>query len=175
MPDRLHRCRLLLGEEKLAKLQRATVMVVGCGAVGSFAIDALARSGVGHIILVDFDKIEESNINRQMFATQNTLEQKKTAAAREHIATISPNIKVTELDIFFDKNTLPPVSPDFVIDAIDTVTSKVALYEWCEQNDIPFISSMGAARKTDPTQVKIAKLSKTVACPLARQIRYHVY
>ena len=171
MPDRLHRCRLLLGEEKLAKLQRATVMVVGCGAVGSFAIDAIARSGVGHIILVDFDKIEESNINRQMFATQNTLGQKKTAATREHIAAISPNIKVTELDIFFDKNTLPSVCPDFVIDAIDTVASKVALYEWCEQNDIPFISSMGAARKTDPTQVKIAKLSKTVACPLARQIR----
>lgn len=171
MPDRLHRCRLLLGEENLAKLQRATVMVVGCGAVGSFAIDAIARSGVGHIILVDFDKIEESNINRQMFATQNTLGQKKTAVAREHIAAISPNILVTEMDVFFDKNTNPPTRPDFVIDAIDTVASKIALYEWCEQNNIPFISSMGAARKTDPTQVKIAKLSKTVACPLARQIR----
>ena len=171
MPDRLHRCRLLLGEDKLAKLQRATVMVVGCGAVGSFAIDALARSGVGHIILVDFDEIEESNINRQIFATQNTLGQKKTAVAREHIAAISPNIKVTELDVFFDKNTLPPLRPDFVIDAIDTVASKVALYEWCEQNDVPFISSMGAARKTNPASVKIAKLSKTYACPLAKQIR----
>lgn len=171
MPDRLHRCRLLFGGENLAKLQRATVMVVGCGAVGSFAIDALARSGVGHIILVDFDKIEESNINRQMFAIQNTLTHKKTTAAREHIAAISPDIRVTELDIFFDKNTLPPVRPDFVIDAIDTVASKIALYEWCEQAGIPFISSMGAARKTDPIQIKIAKLSKTVACPLARQIR----
>ena len=174
MPDRLHRCRLLMGEENLAKLQRATVMVVGCGAVGSFAIDALARSGVGHIILVDFDRIEESNINRQMFATQNTLGHKKTKIAHEHIAAISPDINVTELDIFFDKNTILTVQPDFVIDAIDTIGSKVALYEWCNQNNIPFISSMGAARKTDPTQVKITKLSKTVACPLARQIRKKV-
>lgn len=171
MSDRLHRCRLLFGEENLAKLKRATVMVVGCGAVGSFAIAALARSGVGHIILVDFDKIEESNINRQLFATQNTLGWRKTAAAHEHIAATSPDIAVTEIDTFFDKNTALPVRPDFVIDAIDTIASKVALYEWCEQNDIPFISSMGAARKTDPTQVKVAKLSKTVACPLARQIR----
>ena len=174
MPDRLHRCRLLLSEEKLAKLQRATVMVVGCGAVGSFAIEALARSGIGHIILVDFDKIEESNINRQLFATQNTLGHKKTRAARERIAAISLDINVTELDIFFDAGTLPPMRPDFVIDTIDTIASKIAIYEWCEQNRIPFISSMGAARKTDPAQVKIAKLSKTIACPLARQIRKSV-
>ncbi len=153
MPDRLHRCRLLVGEENLAKLQHATVMIVGCGAVGSFAIEALARSGIGHIILVDFDEIEESNINRQLFATQNTLGHKKTTAARERIAAISPDIRVTELDIFFDAGTLPPMLKD------------------CSFNDIPFISSMGAARKTDPAQVKIAKLSKTIACPLARQIR----
>ena len=171
MSDRLHRCRLLLGEENLTKLQNATVMVVGCGAVGSFAIDALARSGVGHIILVDFDRVEETNINRQMFATQNTLGQKKTVVAREHIAAISPNILVTEMDIFFDKNTNPPARPNFVIDAIDTVQSKIALYEWCTKNNVPFISSMGAARKTDPTSVKITKLSKTYACPLAKQIR----
>ena len=171
MSDRLHRCRLLIGEENLAKLQKATVMVVGCGAVGSFAISALARSGIGHIILIDFDVIEETNINRQLFATQNTLGQKKTAAAREHIAAISPDIKVTEMDIFFDKDTNLSTHPDFVIDAIDTIKSKIALYEWCEKNKIPFISSMGAARKTDPTSVKIANLSKTFACPLARQIR----
>ena len=171
MSDRLHRCRLLLGEENLSKLQRATVMVVGCGAVGSFAITAIARSGVGHIILVDFDTVEETNINRQLFATQSTLGHKKTAAAREQIAAISPDISVTELDIFFDKNTILDTRPDFVIDAIDTVTSKIALYEWCERNGIPFISSMGAARKTDPSQIKIDKLSKTYACPLAKQIR----
>ena len=171
MSDRLHRCRLLMGEEKLAKLQKATVMVVGCGAVGSFAIAALARSGIGHIILVDFDQIEETNINRQLFATQNTLKQKKTAAAHEHIAAISPDIKVTEADVFFDKDTNLSAHPDFVIDAIDTIKSKIALYEWCEKNNIPFISSMGAARKTDPTSIKITKLSKTFACPLARQIR----
>ena len=171
MTDRLQRTRLLFGPTAIEKLQNATVMVVGCGAVGSFAIEALARSGIGHIILADFDTVEESNINRQLFATQNTLGQKKTVAAHERIAAISQDIKVTELDIFFDKNTTLPVHPDFVIDAIDTIASKVALYKWCEQNNIPFISSMGAARKTDPTLAKIAKLSKTFACPLAKQIR----
>ncbi len=171
MPNRLDRCRLLIGDENLAKLQNATVMVVGCGAVGSFAIEALARSGIRHLILVDFDRFEETNINRQLFATQNTLGQKKVVATREHIATISPDILVTTKDIFFDKDTVLDTHPNFVIDAIDTIQPKIALYEWCIKNDVPFISSMGAARKTDPTQVKIGKLSKTYACPLAKQIR----
>ena len=171
MPDRLHRCRILIGDEKLSKLRNSTVMVVGCGAVGSFAIEALARSGIGHIILVDFDKIETTNINRQLFATQNSIGHKKTSVAHERIDAISPNIKVTELDVFFDKDTAPDVHPNFVIDAIDTIASKIALYEWCRQNSIAFISSMGAARKTDPSMVKIDKLSETFACPLAKQVR----
>ena len=171
MSDQLTRCRMLFGDEKIQKLQSATVMVVGCGAVGSFAAEALARTGIGHIILIDFDTIEESNINRQLFALHSTLGTKKVLVARERIADINPNIKVTALDVFFDKNTTLPDRPDFVIDAIDTVPSKIALYRWCNKNNMPFISSMGAARKTDPTKIKIDKISKTFACPLAARIR----
>ena len=171
MSDRLHRIRLLFGNEKLEKLERATVMVFGCGAVGSFAIESLARCGVGHLVLLDFDTIAESNINRQIFATESTLGRKKTDIARERIADINPNIKVTVFDMFFDNKSCLSIRPDFVIDAIDTVDSKIAIYRWCKQNKIPFISSMGAARKTDPSKIKIDKISRTFACPLAARIR----
>lgn len=171
MSDRLHRIRLLLGDEKLEKLERATVMVFGCGAVGSFATESLARCGVGHLVLLDFDTVAESNINRQIFATESTLGRKKTDIARERIADINPNIKVTVFDMFFDNKSCLGIRPDFVIDAIDTVDSKIAIYRWCKQNKIPFISSMGAARKTDPSKIKIDKISRTFACPLAARIR----
>ena len=174
MTDRLHRIRLLLGDEKLQKLRHSTVMVFGCGAVGSFAIEALARSGVGNIIVLDFDTVEETNINRQLFALGSTLGQKKVDIAKQKIADINPEIKVTALDMFFDENSKIDVLPDFVIDAIDSVPSKIALYEWCQKNKIPFISSMGAARKTDPTKIKIDKISRTFACPLAATIRKKV-
>lgn len=171
MPDQLTRCRMLMGDEKIQKLQNATVMVVGCGAVGSFAIEALARTGIGNIIVIDFDTVEESNINRQIIATISTLNRKKVDIIQERIADINPRINVDALDIFFDENTALPVHPDFVIDAIDTIPSKIALYRWCNKNNVPFISSMGAARKTDPTKIKIDKMSKTFACPLAARIR----
>ena len=171
MSDRLHRIRLLFGNEKLEKLERATVMVFGCGAVGSFATESLARCGVGHLVLLDFDTVAESNINRQIFATESTLGRKKTDIARERIADINPNIKVTVFNMFFDNKSCLSIRPDFVIDAIDTVDSKIAIYRWCKQNKIPFISSMGAARKTDPSKIKIDKISRTFACPLAARIR----
>lgn len=171
MSDQLNRLQMLIGDDKIAKLQNATVMVVGCGAVGSFAIESLARCGVGNIILVDFDTISKTNINRQLFALHSTLGIPKTLVARERIADINPDINVTTFNIFWDENTTPDIHPDFVIDAIDSVESKIALYRWCNANDIPFISSMGAARKTDPTKIRIAPISKTFACPLAARIR----
>ena len=172
--NRLHRITLLIGNEAVKKLQKSTVMVVGCGAVGSFAIESLARSGVGHIILVDFDKIEESNINRQLFALDSTIGKSKVDVANMRIADINPKIKVDTFNMFFDENTVLDVKPDFVIDAIDTVPSKIALYIWCSDNNIPFISSMGAARKTDLTKIKIGTISKTTVCPLASKIRHQV-
>lgn len=171
MADRLARIKLLLGDENVKKLQNATVMVVGCGAVGSFAIEALARSGVGHLVVVDFDKIEESNINRQLFALTSTVGTPKVSVAAARVRDINPDAVVDTFDMFFDDAHAPDVFPDFVIDAIDSVPSKIALAAWCQARNIPFISSMGAARKTDPTQIKITRLSKTTVCPLAAKIR----
>ena len=171
MSDRLHRTRLLFGDTGIEKLQKATVMIVGCGAVGSFAVEALARTGVGKLIIIDSDVIEESNINRQIFATDTTIEMPKVDVARARIHDINPDILVTAIRTFFDDSTELNVTPDFVIDAIDTVPSKIALYKWCVARNTPFISSMGAARKTNPSCIKIAKLSKTTVCPLAAKIR----
>ena len=171
MSDRLHRTRLLFGDTGIEKLQKATVMIVGCGAVGSFAVEALARAGVGNLIIIDSDVIEVSNINRQIFATDTTIEMPKVDVARARIHDINPDILVTAIRTFFDDSTELNVTPDFVIDAIDTVPSKIALYKWCVARNIPFISSMGAARKTNPSCIKIAKLSKTTVCPLAAKIR----
>lgn len=172
--DRLHRITLLLGKDAVSKLKKSTVMVVGCGAVGSFAVEALARSGVGHLIVIDSDVVEESNINRQLFALDSSVGKTKVSVAAKRIADINPDIKVDSLNIFFDENTVLNLKPDFVIDAIDSVQSKIALYKWCENNHIPFVSSMGAARKTDLTKIKIGKISKTTVCPLASKIRHIV-
>lgn len=170
--NRLHRITLLLGKDAVMKLEKSTVMVVGCGAVGSFAIEALARSGVGHIIVIDFDKVEESNINRQLFALSSTIDKTKVEVAKARIHDINPNIRVDSFDLFFDDKTDLDIKPDFVIDAIDSVQSKIALYKWCLKNKIPFVSSMGAARKTDISKIKIDKISKTSVCPLASKIRH---
>lgn len=172
--DRLHRLRLLLGNHALDKLRESTVMVVGCGAVGSFAIEALARSGIGHLILIDSDRIEESNINRQLFALVSTVGKDKVEVAKERVKDINPDIQVDAIKIFFDDKTELSFLPDFVIDAIDTVESKIALYKWCESKSIKFISSMGAALKMDSSKIIIDKISRTKVCPLAKKIRGQV-
>ena len=169
--DRLHRTRMLLGDCGIARLKDATVMVVGCGAVGSFAIEALARSGIGHIILIDNDIVEESNINRQLFALDSTLGRPKVEVAAARIHDINPEICVEALRLFFDKDTHLASRPDFIIDAIDTAPSKIALAQWAISHGIPFISSMGAARKKDITHIRVARLSKTTVCPLAARMR----
>ena len=168
---RLNRTRLLFGDNVVQKLQNSTVMVVGCGAVGSFAIEALARTGVGHIVVVDFDVVEESNINRQLFALSSTLGMSKVDVARQRILDINPDARVDAFNLFFDADTQLPVQPDFIIDAIDSVESKVALYKWVFEQGVPFISSMGAASKLNPVQIKVSRISKTCVCPLAARIR----
>lgn len=169
--DRLHRTRLLFGETGVDKLRASTVMVVGCGAVGSFAVEALARTGIGHIVVVDFDNIDPTNINRQLFALDSTVGTPKVDIARARIHDINPDTRVTAYNIRWDGATDVDVRPDFVIDAIDDVPAKVALYKWCTKHDIPFISSMGAALKMDVGQVRIARLSQTCVCPLAARVR----
>ena len=168
---RLNRTRLLFGDTATQKLQNATVMVVGCGAVGSFAIEALARTGIGRLVVVDFDRYDETNINRQLFATETTLHLPKVQVAQSRIHDINPDIQVTAINAYFDADSDIPLCPDYIIDAIDTVESKVALYKWAHARKIPFVSSMGAASKTDPTQIRIAPISRTTVCPLASRVR----
>ncbi len=169
--DRLHRTRLLIGDDGVAKLRATTVMVVGCGAVGSFAIEALARAGIGHLIVIDCDTVEESNINRQLFATDSTVGMPKVDVAAARIRDINPETRVDAIQMFWDADSDIDARPDFVIDAIDSVDSKIALYRWCNKNKIPVIASMGAARKFDPTCIAAAKLSQTSVCPLAARVR----
>ena len=174
MEDRLARTRLLLGDEAMDKLARSTVMVVGCGAVGGFAIEALARSGVGKLILVDFDVVKESNINRQIFALHSTLYQEKAVVARNRIRDISPDIKFEILPVLVNGDTIDEVlyrRIDFVIDAIDTLNPKTILIEQLMARGIPFISSMGAALKTDASKIAIVPMKKTIHCPLAFFVR----
>lgn len=169
--DRLHRTRLMFGDRGLERLHNATVMVVGCGAVGSFAIEALARSGIGTIVIVDFDNVDTTNINRQLFALDSTVGRPKVDVATSRIHDINPTTTVRAYNLFWDRDTDLDERPDFVIDAIDSVESKIALARWASDRKIPIISSMGAALKTDITQIQVASLFHTRVCPLASRVR----
>lgn len=149
-------------------------MVIGCGAVGGYVIEALARSGVGRIIVVDFDVFDISNINRQVLALTSTIGRKKADVAKERILEINPECDVVIKDMFVKTETVPELlemNPDFIVDAIDSLNPKCCLIEELVKASVPFISSMGAARKTDPFQIRYDKLNKTSVCPLARFIR----
>ena len=177
MENRLSRMTLMVGKAGIEKLQHAHVMVVGCGAVGSYAIEALARGGVGHLTLVDFDRIHPSNINRQLFALQSTLNEKKVEVAQRRVYDISPDIRVDVLDLLVNADTVAQITalkPDFVIDAIDSLNPKVCLIEALQRAHIPFVSSMGAALKTKPELVQITKMNKTKNCPLAAFVRKYL-
>lgn len=172
--DRLTRTRMLLGDKGLSRLQNATVMVVGLGAVGGYALEALARSGIGRLVLVDFDVFDESNINRQILALTSTVGQKKTEVARRRVLDINPDCIVETRDMFVNADTLPQlldIPVDFVVDAIDALNPKCCLMEALYERGIPFISSMGAALKTDPSFIKCGTLSASKNCGLAKFIR----
>ena len=174
MQDRFSRMRLMVGKDALKRLQKSHVMVVGCGAVGSYAIEALARAGVGRLTLVDFDKVSVSNINRQLFALSSTVGEKKVYVAKARVLDIAKEIKVKTLDMLVNHETLPKLlkeKPDFVVDAIDSLNPKCCLIEALVNEGIPFVSSMGAALKTDLTKIQITKMKKTINCPLAFFVR----
>ena len=174
MQDRLSRMRLMVGETGIETLKNAHVMIVGCGAVGSYAIEALARAGVGHLTLVDFDTVSISNINRQLFALTSTVGQKKVLVAKNRVKDISSDIQVDCVDLMVNQESLPQllaVQPDFVIDAIDSLNPKCSLIELLVQKNVHFVSSMGAALKTDVSQIKVVKMKKTLNCPLAFFVR----
>lgn len=170
----LTRTRMLLGDDGIVKLQKAKVMLIGLGAVGGYALEALARAGVGHLILVDFDVFDETNINRQILALSSTIGRKKTEVARERVLEINPECRVEIHDVFVNADTLPDLLAepvDYVVDAIDALNPKCCLIEELYRREIPFISSMGAALKTDPAFIKCGSLSASKNCGLAKFIR----
>lgn len=168
------RSALLLGNEALEILKNKTVLVVGIGGVGSFCVEALARTGIGHLILVDKDKVESSNINRQLLATIETIDQVKVIVMKKRIQTLNPECKVDMYDCFYDCSMDEKIFSqkiDFVIDCIDSIKSKQDLAMACIQRDIPFLSSMGTARRLDPSKLEIMELEKTSYDPIAKRMR----
>jgi len=171
---RLMRTKLLLGEEGIKRLEKACVMIVGLGAVGGYALEAVARSGVGKLILVDFDTFDETNINRQILALSSTVGRKKSEVAAERVREINPRCEIMVKDMFVQDDNLGELlalKPDYVIDAIDSLASKCSLIEALSRSGIPFISSMGAALRTETSRIKTASLNQTQNCGLSRQLR----
>jgi tRNA A37 threonylcarbamoyladenosine dehydratase len=171
------RTDLLIGKENREKLNNAHVAVFGIGGVGSFVCEALARAGVGTLTLIDSDTVSESNINRQLIALASTVGRPKTEVMAERIADINADIAVYKHDIFFSEDTADNVDFSqfsYVVDAIDSVSSKLLIIEKCKQFGVPVLSSMGTGNKLDPTAFRIADIKKTSVCPLARVMRYEL-
>lgn len=174
MTTAFSRSERLFGKEAMDKLARSRVAVFGLGGVGGYASEALARSGVGALDLIDGDVFDFTNLNRQIFATCQTIGKYKTEAARERIADINPQCVVTAHRLFYLPETASAVdfAPfDYVIDAIDTVTGKLAIIERATALRIPVISAMGTGNKVDPTRLEVADIFETSVCPLARVMR----
>lgn len=172
--EALSRTELLLGEDAMARLSRANVIVFGVGGVGGHALEALVRSGIGKITAVDPDAISVSNINRQLLATYRTVGMLKVEAARERMTDISPSLEFKALPVFYTEENADLIDLseyDYIIDAIDTVKSKLLLCEKAYNLGVPIISSMGAGNKLDPTAFRVSDVSKTSVCPLARVMR----
>lgn len=174
-PAQFSRLNLLIGEDNLARLSKASVLVCGLGGVGSWAAEGLARSGVGHICLVDFDIVKESNINRQMPALNSTLGQKKTDVMAARLKDINPNAQIDVLDTRLTRENLYEILTrykwDCVIDAIDERQPKLALLKSCVENGIFVISSMGAGNKIDAGAIAVEDLFATAGCPMAKLLR----
>ncbi|MDO4575863.1 MAG: tRNA threonylcarbamoyladenosine dehydratase [Planctomycetia bacterium] len=173
--DRFARTQLFLGNEKFEKLRKARVLVVGLGAVGSYAVEGLARAGIGHLRLVDFDTVQATNINRQLYALDSTLGQLKCDVAAARVRDIHPDCDVQPRNLFVDADTMNALfdgfSPDFAIDAIDALNPKIELMKTLRDRGIPALSSMGAALRTDPSQIVLGKLEDVKGDPLAKMLR----
>lgn len=175
--ERHARLKLILREEGLEKLFGATVLVLGLGGVGSACAEALARGGVGRLVILDCDVIEESNINRQALAFSSTLGRRKPEVMAEMIHEINPDCQVTVRDIKLMPDNVSDVlsalpRPDYVLDCIDTISQKLAVAQWCAERGIYLLSAMGAANKLDPSHLRVAQIRRTQNCPMAKVIRH---
>lgn len=174
MQHKFSRTELLIGKSALAKLSQSTVIIFGIGGVGSYTAEALARAGVGHLILVDYDEICLTNINRQLHALHSTIGKAKVDVMKNRILDINPKAKVDAVKEFFSAENAESFlgqKPDYVVDAIDTVSGKVALAKECSQRNIPLIASMGAGNRLSAENYRITDLSKTSGDPLAKAVR----
>ena len=174
MLTQFSRTELLFGKEAMDKLAGSKVAVFGIGGVGGYVCEALVRSGVGAFDLIDDDKVCLTNLNRQIIATRSTVGKYKTDVMRDRMIDINPNVEVEVHKCFFlpeNADDFPWDSYDYVVDAVDTVTAKIALVMKCKEKNIPIISSMGAGNKLDGSQFKVADIYKTKVCPLAKVMR----
>lgn len=174
MDDQLERLRRLVGDAKIERLRNSKVIVFGLGGVGGYVVEALARSGVGELAIVDSDRVCLSNLNRQIYALHSTLEELKVDVAEKRIHDINPDCKVTKYPVFYLPETAEQIDLahfDYIVDCIDTITAKLELVSRADENKLNIISSMGTGNKLDPSKLQIADISKTSVCPLARVMR----
>lgn len=174
---RFSRIEKVIGKTNLKLLQSKKVLILGCGGVGGYVCEALARSGVGNLILVDYDTVDESNINRQIIALDSTLGKLKVDVLAERVLDINKACKVDKYNLFVNKdniNFLLNMEVDFIVDACDCITTKKEIIKRCLEKKIPFISCMGTGNKLDPSKLEIIDIRKTVNDPLARIIRKYV-
>lgn len=173
----LSRTELLIGKDALDKLAKSKVMVFGVGGVGSFTVEALARAGVGNLILVDDDTVCLTNLNRQIHATYKTISKNKVEVMKERVLSVNRNCNVETIQVFVTPDNLEEIIPDdvdYVVDAIDTVSAKIALAVYCEQKGIKLMSSMGTGNKLNPAEFKVTDIYNTKVCPLAKVMRYEL-
>ena len=171
MDEKFLRTEMLIKNEGMEKLKDSKVAIFGLGGVGSFVCEGLARSGVGNFVLVDFDKVDESNINRQLIATTKTIGQYKVDLMKERILEINPDAKVEVYREFYTKDSkIDIITEDlsYAVDCVDTIMAKIEIICNCDAIDVPVISAMGAGNKLDPTQFEVADIYETSVCPLAR-------
>ncbi|MGN0533550.1 MAG: ThiF family adenylyltransferase [Eubacterium sp.] len=174
MADRFSRTQMMFGKEAMKRLAESRVAVFGVGGVGGFTVEALARSGIGAIDIIDNDTVSVTNINRQIIALESTVGQLKTEAAKCRLLDINPDLRVNAVNAFYSPESSSDFDLsvyDYVVDAIDTVSGKIELALQAQAAGVPIISSMGAGNKTDPTRFEVSDIYKTSVCPLAKVMR----
>ena len=175
--DRFLRTSLLLNEEKMNNLKNAHVVVFGVGGVGGYVVEGLVRSGLGKITIIDNDTVNHTNLNRQIIALETTIGKLKIDVLKERILAINPNCEVICYDEFITFDNIDKIDmngADYIVDAVDTITAKIAIISKAKELNIPVISSMGAGNRIDPTQIRFADINQTKNCPLAKVIRYEL-
>ena len=167
----------LVGEDNLKKIQKTSVLVVGLGGVGGYAMESLVRSGIGTIILMDYDKIDESNLNRQIITNRDNIGLSKVEEAKKRIQSINPQCNIIPLEMFLDENSIHKLDDyhiDYIVDACDTVAAKKQLIDYALEHDIKLIASMGTANKIEPSKLSVMDIRKTSYDPLAKILRKYV-